>query len=93
MAKRGAIALQVGKERFAAVMEAAARSGLLSEKTGRIGVRVSPALIRQAKKQTGIESDSDLIAFALASVALEDNFLVEFKKLRGKIPRDIKLGF
>jgi hypothetical protein len=30
---------------------------------------VSPALIKQAKRQTGIEADTDLIEFALAPVA------------------------
>jgi hypothetical protein len=76
-----------------AVMQAASRSGLLSGKSGRIGVRVSPSLVRQAKKQTGITGDSDLIAFALASVALEDEFAEAFKKARGSVPKDLKLGF
>jgi len=42
----------VGKARFDAVMRAAEQSGLLSEKSGRIGGRVSPALVKQAKRQT-----------------------------------------
>jgi hypothetical protein len=85
--------LQVSSARFEAVMMAAERSGLLSEKTSRIAGRVSPALVKQAKKQTGIEGDTDLIAFALASVALEDNFREAFKESRGKVPTDLKLGF
>ena len=48
-------------------------------KSGRIGGRVSPALVEQAKRQTGIETDTDLIEFALATVALEDNFAETFK--------------
>ncbi len=78
---------------FEAVMRAAERSGLLSEKSSRIGGRVSPALVAQAKKRTGIEADTDLIEFALASVALEDKFAEVFKALRGKADRDLKLGF
>ncbi|MBV9112574.1 MAG: hypothetical protein JOY67_07115 [Hyphomicrobiales bacterium] len=74
-------------------MRAAEQSGLLSEKSGRIGGRVSPALIRQAKRQTGIESDSELIAFALATVALEDSFAEVFKESRGKADPELKLGF
>ena len=74
-------------------MKAAARSGLLSEKSSRIGGRISPALIEQAKKQTGIATDTDLIEFALASVALEDNFSEVFKKSRGKVADDLKLGY
>ena len=76
-----------------AVMLAAEQSGLLSEKSGRIGGRVSPALVKQAKRQTGIETDTDLIEFALATVALEDNFAEAFKGYRGKVDPELKLGF
>lgn len=83
----------VSRVRFEAVMRAAEKSGLLNEKGGRIGGRVSPALVRQAKRQTGIETDTDLIEFALATVALEDNFADVFKESRGKIDPKLKLGF
>ena len=83
----------VSKARFEAVMQAAEQSGLLSEKSGRIGGRVSPALVKQAKRRTGIETDTDLIEFALATVALEDNFAETFKESRGKVDAELKLGF
>jgi hypothetical protein len=83
----------VSKARFEAVMQAAEQSGLLSEKSGRIGGRVSPALVKQAKRQTGIETDTDLIEFALATVALEDNFAEIFRASRGKVDPELKLGF
>ena len=83
----------VSKARFEAVMQAAEQSGLLSEKSGRIGGRVSPALVKQAKRRTGIDTDTDLIEFALATVALEDNFAETFRESRGKIDRELKLGF
>lgn len=83
----------VSKERFEAVMHAAEQSGLLSKKNGRIGGRVSPVLVRQAKRQTGIETDTDLIEFALATIALEDNFADAFKDSRGKVDQGLKLGF
>ena len=75
------------------VMIAAEKSGLLGEKTSRIGGRISPALIEQAKKQTGIEADTDLSEFALANIALEDNFAAVFKQSRGKVDPNVKLGF
>ena len=50
-------------------------------------------LIKQAKRQTGIETDTDLIEFALATVALEDNFADVFKESRGKVDPKLKLGF
>jgi len=74
-------------------MDAARQSGLLGEKDGRIAGRVSPALVRQAKRQTGIETDTDLIEFALATVALEDHFADAFKEARGKVDAELKLGF
>ncbi|MGO3934824.1 hypothetical protein [Rhodopseudomonas pseudopalustris] len=83
----------VSKTRFEAVMRAAEKSGLLNEKGGRIGGRVSLALVSQAKRQTGIETDTDLIEFALATVALEDNFADTFKESRGKVDPKLKLGF
>jgi hypothetical protein len=83
----------VSKARFEAVMQAAEQSGLLSQKSGRIGGRVSPALVKQAKRQTGIETDTDLIEFALATVALEDNFAEIFRASRGKVDPELKLGF
>ena len=76
-----------------AVMAAAQRSGLLEEKSGRIGGRVSPALVEQAKARTGIETDTDLIEFALANIALEDKFADSFKAIRGTVDPDLKLGF
>jgi len=79
--------------RVAAVMKAAEQSGLLKEKNGRIAGRVSLALMEQAKKSTGIQTDTDLIAFALANVALEDNFPETFRKSRGKVDPTLKLGF
>ena len=92
---RGAKAdpIVISKARFEAVMMAAKQSGLLSEKSGRIAGRVSRALVEQAKRQTGIETDTDLIAFALATVALEDNFTDAFKESRGKVNPELKLGF
>jgi hypothetical protein len=82
-----------GNARVEAVMAAAERSGLLSGKSGRIGGRVSPALVEQAKRQTGIATDTDLIEFALATVALEDNFAEAFKESRGKVEPELELGY
>jgi hypothetical protein len=92
-ARNRAIKERSGDERFEAVMKAAERSGLLNRKNGRIAGRVSSALVKQAKKKTGIEGDTDLIAFALANVALEDDFAAAFKSARGKATSDLKLGF
>jgi hypothetical protein len=93
VAREEAAPYTTGPSRVEAVMQAAERSGLLLEKSGRIGGRVSPALVRQAKRQSGIQNDTDLIAFALASIALEDNFAADFKESRGTVDPNLKLGF
>jgi hypothetical protein len=87
------LATTVHGTQVAAVMAAAQRSGLLEEKSGRIGGRVSPALVEQAKARTGIEADTDLIEFALANIALDDKFAESFKTSRGTVDPDLKLGF
>jgi hypothetical protein len=81
------------RTRVSAVMQAAEHSGLLGEKSKRIGGRISSALVEQAKKHTGIETDTDLIEFAIASVALEDKFAETFRKTRAIVDPTLKLGF
>jgi hypothetical protein len=83
----------VDAARFRAVMKAAERSGLLGEKSARIGGRISPVLLERAKKQTGIETDTELIEFALANVALDDDFGKTFREIRGTVDPSLKLGF
>ncbi|WP_246677079.1 MULTISPECIES: hypothetical protein [unclassified Mesorhizobium] len=85
--------VSVSSARFEAIMKAAENSGLLGDKSRRIGSRISPALVEKAKKQTGIATDTDLIEFALASVALYDDFGQSFRKTRGTVDPTLKLGF
>ncbi len=92
----GKVAAPKGKPkagRVEAVMRGAERSGLLREKDGRITGRVSSGLIHEAKARTGISSDTDLIAFALANIALEDNFSEVFRSLEGTVDPDLDLEF
>jgi hypothetical protein len=85
--------LRAGHACFDAVMKAAERSGLLKDKSSRIAGRVSTALVKQAKKRTGIQADTNLIEFALANIALEDNFAETFRDARGTVDAELKLGF
>jgi hypothetical protein len=77
----------------AEILAKAKSSGLLDDKSSRISGRVSSALVEQAKRRTGIAEDTQLIEFALASLALEDNFPAAFKAVKGTVDPDIKLGF
>lgn len=74
-------------------MKAAEAQSLLREKTSRIAGRIIPALIAQAKKITGIESDTELSEFAIANLALEDPFIKVFKETRGTVDPGLKLGY
>jgi hypothetical protein len=66
---------------------------MLDGKTARISGRISPALIARAKARTGIASDSELIEFALASLALDDDFTAVFERLDGSVDPDLPLGY
>jgi hypothetical protein len=81
-----------GPDRIAAVMARAAESGLTRDKAGRISGRVSPDLIERAKARTGLRSDTDLVAFALANIAVEDEFAQVFRDLKGSVDPDLDLG-
>jgi hypothetical protein len=51
----------------------AERAGLLSgERNEHLSVRTTRALVKEAKRQTGISSDTELIEMALASLAAPD---------------------
>lgn len=91
VAKTGRFVIDAARRK--AVLSAAEKSGLLGEKSARVGGRISPALLEQAKKQTGISTDTDLIEFALANVALEDGFSEAFDKVRGTVDPSLELGF
>lgn len=83
----------IGRARLEAVLDAAGSRGFLAAKTGRISGRVSPVLIEKAKQATGLATDTALIEFALASVALEDHFAEVLIAARGTVDPDLKLGF
>jgi len=83
----------IDHDRISAVISAAEKTGMLSGKTARVGGRISPALLAQAKKRTGIEADTDLLEFALANVALADEFPSVFRKLKGTVDPSLDLEF
>lgn len=84
---------KVAAARVLAVMKAAEHAGLLDGKSTQISVRISLALVEQAKKRSGIQSDTQLIEFALASLALEDDFGRALLTRRGALDPDFQLGF
>lgn len=81
------------RDRIAAVLARAEETGLTLSKGGRIAGRVSPELIERAKAVTGLQSDTELIEFALANIAIEDNFAQVFRELKGTVDPDLDLEF
>jgi len=65
--------------------------GLIGTKDKTIGGRVPSALVEAAKARSGIQSDSDLLLYALSKVALEDDFGQRLLDLKGRVPKDVEL--
>lgn len=59
--------------------------------TARIGGRVRRDLVAAAKKKSGITSDTELLEYALAKVALEDDFGTKLIRRKGRIAQDVDL--
>jgi len=74
-----------------AVMDTARELGLLGGENSRIGGRIRRVLVAAAKEKSGISSDTELLEYALAKVALEDNFGAKLVRRKGRIAQDIDL--
>jgi len=72
----------------------AEREGLLrGERTKVLRGRMPEALVSEAKKRTGIESDTDLIEVALANIAVGDDYAEWLLSRRGSVDSGVKLEF
>lgn len=80
-------------QRRAAVAAAAGEAGLLAGGRGSIGARVPRQLLEAAKVSTGLEKTTDVIEYALAKVALEDDFGGRLLARKDTVRRDIDLEF
>ena len=79
--------------RRSAVLATAHELGLLAGARNRIAGRIRKQLLAAAKARSGIRSDTELLEYALARVALEDDFGRKLVARAGRIPRDINLEF
>src|ERR1700691_2836794 len=80
--------------KFKELLVMAEREGLLD--VGRTQVvrgRMPEALVSQAKKRTGIQSDTDLIEVALANIAVGDDYADWLLSQRGTIDPEVDLEF
>jgi hypothetical protein len=87
------LAGEAPRRRHRFVLDTAERAGLLIGENGRIAGRVRADLIRLAKERSGITSDTQLLEYALAKVALEDDFGPKILARKGRVSTDIDLEF
>ena len=78
-------------DRRAGILAAARDMGLGGTKDKTIGSRVPSALLEAAKTRSGIQSDSELLLYALSKVALEDDFGSRLLSMKGSVPKDVAL--
>ncbi len=78
--------------RVSATLSAAADIGLIKgKKNKQISGRVHETLFEAAALKSGLRG-TELIDYALAKVALEDDFADQLLALKGSIPKDVDLG-
>jgi hypothetical protein len=78
-------------DRATSILAAARQQGLIGTKNRMIGGRVTSMLVEAAKARSGIQSDSELLLYALSKVALEDDFGPRLLALKGSVPKDVAL--
>lgn len=69
------------------------QTGLDQGELQQVGARLPASLVRQAKKRTGLSSNTDLLTVALANLAVEDTFADAFEAAYGKIDPELDIGF
>lgn len=80
--------------RLGDALSIAEEQGLLSGgRTLIVRGRMPSLLVEQAKKKTGIQSDSKLIEAALASLAVADEYAEWLLAQRGTVSKDLDLEF
>lgn len=80
-------------DRRAKVVAAAEEAGLLGGSKDLIGARVPKPLLQAAKERTGLSRTTDVIEYALAKLALEDDFGPKLLARKGRVSRDLDLEF
>lgn len=81
-------------QRIRSALQAVAAAGLTAGSKGkRISGRAHEKLFAAAAERSGLSKESDLIEYALAKVALEDDFAGRLLALKGSIDQDIDLEF
>jgi hypothetical protein len=80
-----------GTVRMTGILATAREEGLLGARDRTIGGRVPAPLVEAAKARSGIQSDSELLLYALSKVAVEDDFGRRLVARKGRLSRDVTL--
>ena len=84
----------VSSGRINDALSIAGQQGLLSgSRTLTLRGRMPSLLVEQAKKKTGIQSDSKLIEAALANIVVADEYAEWLLAQRGTVSKDLDLEF
>ncbi len=76
------------------ILELARIQGLIgAQKNRRISGRVSARLLKAAKQRAALTSDNAVIEYALARLAVEENYGERLFRHEGKVPQDLDLEF
>ncbi len=85
---------KVGSQKFRDVLAMAEQEGLLrGGRTKIVRGRMPEALVAEAKKRSGVKSDTDLIELALANIAMSDNYGEWLLSQSGTIDPEIDLEY
>ena len=79
--------------RVSAVLETARKAGHFSGEPEALRVAVDAKLLATVRRLTGITNESELLTFALAHVAWDADWLLDFQGSRGTVDPDIDLDF
>jgi hypothetical protein len=94
LSKNGHSKTKIGSRRFRDVLVMAEREGLLrGGRTKIVRGRMPEALVSEAKKRSGIKSDTGLIEVALANIAVSDNYAEWLLSRRGTVDPEIDLEY
>jgi hypothetical protein len=77
------------------VIAAAKGAGLIprTARDAKVSGRVHRGLLEAAKQRAGLTSETALLEYALAKVALKNDFGDLFSRLRGSVRRNVELEF
>ena len=69
------------------------RGVLSGTRSKRLSARVDPGLVEEAKRRSGLQSDSELVTAALALMAESDTFGAWLVAQKGTLSEDFELAF